>query len=164
MRNGIDTPGLRAVVMTIASALAVAASLFFGLTLARLGAVAMIVLATATGAVGLLIFGSWTHGFAIACIAGGLLGASLGIFAPLLYAAVMRAVPAEASGQAVGFLNAAIFIGSFVNPIVLGPLRMIAGLSGHMTVLAGLTVLLGLATLTFVKIRGPRPVPAIMES
>jgi MFS family permease len=162
--NGIDTPGLRAIVMTITSALAVAASLFFGTTSARLGDATMMTLSAATGTAGFLIFGSWTHGFLIACIAGGLLGVSLGLFVPLLYAAVMRAVPPEASGQAVGFLNAAIFVGSFVNPIVLGPLRTIAGLSGQMSVLAGLTLLLGMAILSLTKSGRSKPLPARMES
>lgn len=153
--NGLITPGSRALVMASNSIMAVIASLLFGALRHRVGDRWMIAIATASGATGFAFFGSWTQGYPLACLAAGLLGVNLGIGVPLLYAAAMRRVSVDASGQAIGMLNLAIFIGGFISPIVLSPVREAAGLSGQMFVLAGLAAALG--AIVCARTRRPGP-------
>lgn len=87
----------------------------------------------------------------MAMLAAGLTGFGLGIIMPMIFSRLMQIVPGEESGTAMGLLNAAIFCGSFLNPVITMPLREVTGLSGLFFWLA-----VGTLSITLLAVTGRR--------
>jgi len=150
-QNGLTSATLRAIVVVCTLGAAVLGSLVYGITQARIPQPLIILFAGLAASSAWLMFGMWSHGLVLACIAAALLGLALGILVPVLYGGAMQVAPGEASGQAIGLLNAAVFLGSFANPLIAGPLRTVAGLSGMMFVLAALSLLVVLIAMFWMR-------------
>lgn len=157
--NGITSPALRGLTITIATGGAIVAALFYSAMQPRIGENAVIAAGVAAGTCGWLIFGFWTSGFAIACVASALLGFANGALLPVLFSAAMRAAPGEESGRAVGYLGSAIFLGSFANPLIVNPILAVTGQRDLMFVVAAALAAGGIASL-LIRAAGRRRVAA----
>ncbi|MDB5685345.1 MAG: major facilitator superfamily 1 [Sphingomonas bacterium] len=153
--NGVTSAGMRAVVATFTTGAAMLGSLVFSAVQGKVGERVLILIAAILSALGWAIFGIWSGGLAVAFLASALLGAGLGLLLPILFSGAMRAAPGEASGQAVGLLNTAIFLGSFLNPVLTAPLAQLAGRPGLMLLLAALSLAVGAVALAWP--RGSHP-------
>lgn len=69
-----------------------------------------------------------SHGALLAAIGGGLTGTGSGWLIPHLSRTILGRTPAAARGRAVGFFFFAIYLGDLINPIVIRPIALQAGL------------------------------------
>lgn len=145
--KGLASPGQRGIVLSTLAAALMLSSIGFGFILPRIGERGVIVGIGCVGIVAWMTFGFWTGGLAWAIIGAALIGLAQGALIPLLFSNAMRVVRTEAGGAAVGLLNVALCIGSFMNPLLLSPVRSAVGLSGLMFVLAAITAIVLLLTL-----------------
>jgi len=155
-QNGISSSGLRAVVMTCSTICAFAGALFYSAGQARLGEGRMAAIGIGATALGFALYGLWSGGLAVACLASALLGLALGLFVPIFFGAAMRVVDQGESGQSIGLLNCGIFLGSFLNPVVVAPLRRLVDLSQLMLVSAAVVLAVGLAVWPYIRGRSRR--------
>jgi MFS family permease len=70
----------------------------------------------------------------------GLVGIGSGFNTPLMTTAVMSAVPLSASANAVGLAMGSLFLGQFLHPPALTPLRAAFGLHGAFLWMGGLSL------------------------
>jgi CBS-domain-containing membrane protein len=70
----------------------------------------------------------------------GLVGIGSGFNTPLMTTAVMTAVPASASANAVGLAMGGLFLGQFLHPPALAPFRTAFGLHGAFLWMGGLSL------------------------
>lgn len=140
--GGITTATERALVTACLTGCSLLGSLTFGFARARLGERGWIAAVGACGAAGWLLFAVWAGGHALAFLAAAIIGFALGILVPLLFESTLRAAPGAASGQGVGLLGAAFFLGSFASPVLTAPLTAAFGRAGLMAALAVVTIVL----------------------
>lgn len=155
-QNGVATMGERGIVMAFVTLSAAAASFSFAGTRARLGVRVFIMAGGVAAAAGWLVFALWSGGLPVAFLAAALVGLGLGTALPILYSAALQAVPPQASGQAVGLLNASIFVASFCNPWLAGPIAVAAGPSGLMFAQSAGCLTLALAALWWTRARSSK--------
>lgn len=154
--NGIESSGMRGVVLTMVHAFSVVGSISYGFLESRLRRPLLILMLGIVGVSGWAGLGLWSGGLAFAMFASALVGICQGILVPMLFAAAMRSAPGEASGPAIGLLNVAICVGAISNPVLTAPIMEVTGRSGLMFVLAGVSALIAVVALFW-----RRPAPAI---
>ncbi|MDB5395760.1 MAG: major facilitator superfamily 1 [Rhodospirillales bacterium] len=124
--DGIHRPSLQSYIMLASSILYMVGGLFYGRMVVRLGArrmlAAILALMAASGlAVGL------SHGIVMTAIGVGLSGFSGGFLIPLITNLVLNMAPAGARSRALGFMYTAMYIGNFLNPLIMTPAREAIG-------------------------------------
>lgn len=137
--NGVTSSGLRGVVLTTLAAASMLGSVSFGALQTRISERGLILGVGFFGITAWIVFGLWSGGLAWAIVGAGLVGLAQGLLIPMLFGGVMRAVPPDAGGAAIGLLNVAICFGSFLNPVLSSPVRGLTGLTGLMFVLAAIS-------------------------
>lgn len=124
--DGIHRPSLQSYIMLASSILYMVGGIFYGRIFVRLGArrmlAAILALMAASGlAVGL------SHGIVMTAIGVGLSGFSGGFLVPLITNLVLNKAPPEARSRALGFMYTAMYIGNFLNPLIMTPARQAIG-------------------------------------
>ena len=143
-QHGITSAALRSIVTITTSMAGMLGAVSYGAVQGRLDDRKMLAIAGVIGALGWIVFANWQAGLALAMVGAALLGICIGILMPILFTSSMRAVARSDSGAAIGLLTACIFLGSFLSPILFTPLREFAGLSGMMTWVSAITLLVTL--------------------
>ncbi len=69
-----------------------------------------------------------TRSLAMLIVFGGVSGFGSGFMAPLTQSSILNVVPASAHSRAMGISFACIFIGQFIQPFLLAPLRLTLGI------------------------------------
>ncbi len=153
--DGVTAPATIGAVLASYSVAAALVAVFYGVIGRRLSMQTQIVLACLGMGIGCLLM-AWLHqgalGFTLSCI---VIGAGVGLVEPLTVTLALHRTPAVAHTRAVGILLSAVFLGQFLNPIVVNPLRTSLGDHGSFTtvglfflVLAGVTAAGFLKSLT----------------
>jgi len=144
---GIDSSKIQSTIIAACSliaALSAASYGFIGRYLNSPGVLLMTTLCFGVGAIGMSI--------ARDAIAIGAASAVMGIGAGLVEATcatiIMAKVPSAMRSRAVGLLLSAIFFGQFLNPWVVGPLRILFGIDGAFKAIGILFLLLALIIAT----------------
>jgi MFS family permease len=111
-----------------------ALSVLYGFARKKLGERAMLVLTPTLLGIGQVLVASThgTHATRIVYLMAGLMAA--GWVTPTLFSAVLARAPVHGRAVAMGIIYSAIYVGQFVNPALLTPIRRIAGI--HATFLA----------------------------
>jgi MFS family permease len=124
--DGMNSPLLQSYIMEASPILYMVGGLSYGRLFVRLGAQRMLtiilVLMSASGlAIGL------SHGAALTAIGVGLSGLASGFLIPMIANLVVNKAPPVARSRAVGFMYTAMYIGNFLNPLIMTPARQYIG-------------------------------------
>lgn len=141
--NGIADPVVRSQVIACSAALSILSAALYATVRQRLGergTLALIVLAYALGTT-VLSQSSDAWGAALGCM---LLGTGTGLFSPHFASVLIVRTPPPARGRAIGLMYGTIFLGEFLSPLVILPLRAAFGVHGGFLAL-GLALFAGFA-------------------
>ena len=136
---------------------AMSGAYLFGFLRPRLGFSAILFILLATLGIGTLGFGLAANMIAIGVFAW-LSGFGAGLMTPLTQSAILNAVPPAAATRALGLSFSCIFLGQFLHPFVLAPLRATAGIEGAFLWVGGIMLLASLLALLWRMRAGPRAV------
>lgn len=104
-----------------------------------MGFAAMFAFASLTGGGGMVIAGL-VPGVPVYVVAAIAIGMGIGIIEPTVASETLRRTPERLHDRAMGVNLAAMFLGQFLNPVVMGPLRMTWGIAPAFVVVGGLFV------------------------
>ena len=135
----------RALITTFAVVATMCGSVSFAVLLGRTAGWRVQAIAIASGTAGLAGFGLWGGGLAAGLALTFMVGLSAGLTIPTLFAAALRDAPEGLRGHSIGLLNVAIFVGSFLSPVVLSPVASQFGYHGLYAVLAAVVLAAGSA-------------------
>lgn len=149
--DGIHQPSLQSYIMLASSILYMAGGLFYGRVFVWLGPrrmlAAILALMAASGlAVGL------SQGLVLTAVGVGISGLSGGFLIPLITNLVVNKAPPQARSRALGFMYTAMYIGNFLNPLIMTPARQAIG--NHQVFLA-IGVLLAFSALAQALVKRP---------
>lgn len=143
--NGISSPAEKARIMVSSSVMAVAGAASSGFIRDRFGQTALfammcLLLGTGEALIGLSSTTLMTvAGAAVAGLAGGMV-------LPALVNMIIGQAPVDLRSAAVGFVYSAAYVGEFLNPVLLDPLRVAFGIHGVFVIVGTLLGVVGLAT------------------
>jgi len=147
LRHGIDSAEVQSLIIAACSLVAALSAASYGVLgryLNSPGVLLITALCFSVGAIGMSI--------ASDAIAIGVASAVMGIGAGLVEATcatiIMAKVPVAIRSRALGLLLSAIFFGQFLNPWVVGPLRILFGIDGAFKAIGIVFFLLALAIAT----------------
>lgn len=141
---GYATPAQRAIVTTFALFSAMCGSISFALVQGRLRPWIIQGASAFLAAGGLIGLASWNGDLAPGLVFTFVTGAGIGLTVPVLFAASLRRAPPGMRGHSIGLLNVAIFLGSFLSPIVFTPIAQAAGYEGLYLFMAAAVAIVGL--------------------
>jgi MFS family permease len=131
--DGIKLPSDQSHVMLASSIVYMVGGLLYGRVVVPLGPRRMLCLILAIMAVSWLAIGL-SHSAAMTTVGVGLSGLGGGFLIPFATNLVVNRAAPEARGRALGFFYMATYIGNFLNPLIITPIR--AALGNHETFLA----------------------------
>lgn len=134
--DGVTSPQVMSWVMASGSVATIAGSSSFGWLHARLGNRWTFVGCLALLAAGYGIIGA-THTIGWTMAGGVLAGAGGGCIGPYLANLLLERAAPAVRGRAAGFMYSAVFLGDFVNPLVITPLRTGWGIHQAFLLVAG---------------------------
>jgi MFS family permease len=139
VEDGVGRSTGQAMLMVPGGVVMGTASLASGYVQSKLGERGTFLLAITSCGLGFLLIGS-THApaFAMAGSMASALGG--GLLLPLYYTLIVNRTTAEERGKAVGFVQASKFLGSFLNPFLLAPLRQALGMHGVYLTVGGVAL------------------------
>jgi MFS family permease len=150
--DGVTSPQTQSMVLATGSVASMIGAASFGALLARLGGrwtffVCLALMACGYGAVGA------SHQVMVTIIGCALAGLGGGCVGPYLASLLLQRAAPEVRGRAAGFMYSAVFLGDFINPLVITPLR--TSLGTHHAFLA-VALALGSGALVVLLRRRPR--------
>lgn len=146
--NGVASPAEKSWIMVWSSVMAVAGAASSGFIRKRFGQIRLFALLCLLLGTGEAIIGFSTTppasiaGAAIAGLAGGMV-------LPALINLVVGQANADLRSAAIGFVFSAAYIGQFLNPVMLEPLRFLLGIHGVFIGVGTLLAIIGIATFGF---------------
>jgi MFS family permease len=166
--DGVTSAVVQSWIIGLGSVFSATASLLYPPIRNRLGNFGTFALIPACLGGGTLIVGL-TDNLWIQAVGSSVTGFGCGVLIPYFYNIVYERTPRESLGRGIGFMFAAIFLGDFLNPVVLGSVTYAVGGDLHaMFIVVGATILsvaaipifMGLRQSLRQKPRGPAPNPA----
>lgn len=154
--DGLSSAGSRGWMVSIFSGVALLSSACFGLMCRYLGPRGLLALVACGYGVGSLLAGA-IHDMAATAIGFAFAGVSAGLTEPATAMIVLSRAPESMRSRATGLLLSALFLGQFLNPLVVSPLRSAFGVHGAFVVIGAFFVVLGL----FVLLCAPRLGPTL---
>jgi MFS family permease len=156
--DGIADPSMQSIIIDLATAGSMVSAYLFGYLRPRLGFTPILSITWVALGLGSLGFGV-VHGIAAHCVFAALSGFGSGFMAPLTQTAIINVVSAEARPKALGLGFGLMFLGMFIQPFLLAPLRAAVGIDGTFIWVGGAAVVIGALTLLrgFRSIGTPRP-------
>jgi MFS transporter, ACDE family, multidrug resistance protein len=144
--DGVGSPASRSLIIAAITAVATVTGFFYGRIQQRLKLLGTVTLGLACMAVALAVV-AWGIHPVYAVLGAALMGIHDGLVSPYLYHAVAEGTDAFLRSRAVGMMTAFSFLGGFLNPIALAPLKSAVGLRNAFLVvaLAMAVVTLGMA-------------------
>jgi MFS family permease len=124
--DGIDSPLLQSYIMEASPILYMVGGLTYGRLFVRLGAQRMLAIILALMSASGLAIGL-SHGVALTAIGVGLSGLASGFLIPMIANLVVNKAPPAVRSRAVGFMYTAMYIGNFLNPLLMTPARQAIG-------------------------------------
>jgi MFS family permease len=143
--NGISTPSVLAIILGCASLGNAVGSVIYGQVSPALSRAHCMALALLLLGAGLAALGSIRTPL-LAALSCALAGLGSGLLSPWVASTLIECTPAPVRARAFGLLYAAIFIGDFLNPVLLTPIARTIGL--HATFIVVGALLLGAAATT----------------
>ena len=142
--NGTSSPAVVGLILSGASLLAAVGAWSYGRVAPRLGRGRVLALALFLLGAGCAVMGLWTQpAFTfVGCCLTGLGGGLLNVYFPVL---LMDTAPLSVRARALGLLYTVQFLGDFVNPFVIYPLRATLGIEGAFVAVGGLMFAAALA-------------------
>jgi MFS family permease len=140
--NGIIRPVIQARVLGTASFFLILGALLYGWMQGRYGANAAFRLGLLTLGIGIVGFG-FAHDAVTASIAAASKGLASGLLNSGFIHMIMNRSEPHLRGRALGIMTSAMFLGDFINPIVVHPIKEMLSLHAAFHVLGAL-VLAGL--------------------
>jgi MFS family permease len=125
--KGLASAPVRSLVLTCSTLAAMVGAVIYGLGQARLGARALRTAAMVLACGGFVGLTFWSGSLAVACALALAIGLAIGVTVPALFAATLEQAAPAVQVHAVGLLNSAIFLGSFLSPYVFTPIAARAG-------------------------------------
>ena len=139
--DGISDPAAQSRIMTAITLLSIVSGLAYGRVHERLGGRITFATILAIMAAGNLLVGL-SHGAAMTALACAFAGLGTGALGPYITGLVLGRAPADLRGRAMGFLSLAMYVGDFLNPLVITPMR---GAFGNHAAFLAVGLLLALA-------------------
>src|SRR5208337_2211957 len=141
--DGITSPSSVSLIILMTTIGSMLGAFLFGFIRPKLEFLGVLALTWATFGVGLIGF-ALTTDVALLALFAGFTGLGAGFMQPLTQSAVLNAVPHEASARAIGLAIGCIFLGQFLHPFVMLPLRQAVGTQG-MFIWVGVAALAAMA-------------------
>jgi MFS family permease len=138
---GIRNPATRSLIIGTITTVATMTGLCYGLLQQRLKLLGTLTLGLGCMTIALAVVG-WGVNPAYAVLGASLMGIHDGLVSPYLYHAVADHTDAYSRSHAIGLLSAFSFLGGFLNPLVVAPLRNAIGLRNVFLVIALLMAVL----------------------
>ncbi|HLG89602.1 MAG TPA: MFS transporter [Alphaproteobacteria bacterium] len=157
--DGITSQSSTSMIISMTTVGSMAGAYLFGLINPKLGFRGVLALTWASLGVGSVGF-ALTNGVSTLAIFAGLTGIGAGLMQPLTQSAVLNAVPSAAHARAIGLAVGCIFLGQFLHPLVLQPLREAVGFQDAF-IWMGAAALIAVAITMLWRLRSPaHPAPA----
>jgi len=141
--RGVVEPATIGMVLASYSVAAALVAASYGWIAQRIGMAAQIALAGLGMGVGCLLL-AWlplgVSGFVFGCV---VVGAGVGLIEPLTVTLALQRTPAAQHTRAIGLLLSSVFLGQFLNPVLVNPLRGQLGDVGSFTIVGTFFVVLG---------------------
>jgi MFS family permease len=153
--DGITSPVTQSNVMMAITAMNFLGGLVYGRILERIGTRWMFVLILGTMAAAHLLVGA-SGGIPMTVLACGLAGLGGGSLVPYITNLVLSQAPADMRGRAIGFQYTVMYIGDFMNPLIVTPMR---GEIGNHAAFAVIGALLAAAAIAQAFLRRPLGTP-----
>jgi len=140
LENGVTDPKELSHVMLAGTIMSMVGSLLYSVFGLKVGfslnySISALLLGLGVMTVGL------SHGPLVAAMGGALTGTGSGWLIPHLSRTILARTPASARGRAVGFFFFAIYLGDLINPIVIRPIALQAGLHRTFFIIGGIVAL-----------------------
>ncbi len=145
--RGFRSPNERAAVLTSSTITAMIGAVIYGIIRTRWGERHMRQAATVLAFCGFVGLSLWRGQLWVACLCTVGIGGAIGLTVPSLFNRVLRDAPPSHQGAAVGLLNTAIFLGSFLSPQVFTPIAAAGGYRTVFACAAGIAAALGAISL-----------------
>jgi len=156
--HGMVRPAVQARVLGTGGAFLVVGAILYAWVQARFGANAAFRLGLLTLGIGIIGFGL-AHDPVTASISAALKGLASGLLNAGFVHMVMNRAEAHQRGRAMGLMTSAMFLGDFINPVVVHPIKQLLGLPAAFHILGSL-VLAGLLWSLIRRDASPRPAAA----
>jgi MFS family permease len=127
--HGLTSPTTLSIVLSVAALLMSVGAIASGHLQVRFGVAPVLALAVSTAAAGCIVVGLASTG-AVAAAGNALAVLGCGLYFPQYLTLPLSRVGPSGRGMAIGLVQAAMYLGAFLNPIILAPLRGLFGLSG----------------------------------
>jgi MFS family permease len=125
--DGVTGPKIQSRVIAASLATNMITGWNYGWIRARLSAGSILILCLAAMSAGIMTIGL-SHGPLTVAVGCGLTGAAVGALGPYFFTLLSEKTAPEARGQAIGMAYACMFVGDFVNPLVMTPLHAAFGI------------------------------------
>jgi len=124
--DGVTRPQSQGLIMTASMAFNIIGSLSYGALKARTGRRGVFIAILAIFAASDLVIGLWANatGSTVGCWIAGLAG---GLMGPFFSNVILDRTQPEERGRALGFMYTTMYIGDFLNPFAITPLRLVIG-------------------------------------
>lgn len=150
--NGVSSPAEKSWIMVWSSVMAVAGAASSGFIRKRFGQTRLLALLCLLLGTGEVIIGLSTA--APASIAGAAIaGLAGGMVLPALINLIVGQAAADLRSAAIGFVFSAAYVGQFLNPVFLEPLRLLLGIHGVFIAVGTLLAAVGLATFGYAAVK-----------
>lgn len=127
--DGVESATTRGLVLSAYSLVAAIAAGSFGYLRRRLEPKAVLVLTALALGVGSLVMAT-AHGVLGLTLGCVITGIGAGLVEPITVSMILSRAPEPVRARAVGLLLSAVFLGQFLNPLAVGPLRTLYGIHG----------------------------------
>jgi MFS family permease len=157
--DGITSGSSQSLIILMTTVGAMMGAYAFGVINPKLGFRGVLALTWAVLGLGCIGFALVTN-VALLAFFAWMTGLASGLMQPLTQSAVLNAVPHDAHARAIGFAVGCIFLGQFIHPFVLLPLRDAVGIQGAFIWMGGAGLVAVAITMVW-RMRSPiHPAPA----
>jgi MFS family permease len=152
--DGFTSPGIQSRVISASLATNMVVGWNYGAIRRRLAPSTILALCLAAMSAGITTIGLSNGPIAVA-VGCGLTGAAVGALGPFFFTFITERVTPELRGQAIGLAYACMFVGDFVNPVVMTPLHAALGI--HSAFIAvGMTLIAATVASAMLRLRPAR--------
>ncbi|OCC25529.1 hypothetical protein MB02_02530 [Croceicoccus estronivorus] len=140
--RGIGSATTIGLLLAVTSTFGAIGAFAYGFMRRHLGFAGMMAYASLTGGGGMIIAGVFPGMFAYG-VAAVVIGMGIGIIEPTIASETLSRTPERLHDRAMGINLAAMFLGQFFNPLVMGPLRTTWGIADAFTIVGSAFLLAG---------------------
>lgn len=148
--DGVHSATARGMILSAYSLMAAVAAASYGSLRRRMAANSVLVLTSLAlgGGCVLMALAQSTAGLVLGCVVTGI---GAGLVEPITVSLVLAKAPVSMRGRAVGLLLSAVFLGQFINPLAIGPLRSLYDIHGAFYAVGATFIVLALLVMAVGK-------------